>query len=105
MWTSKFTEEQIVRLLREAEKGEEKLETLRDICRGKPTKGAMGPSLIAVISPGFCDLSSLFQTRKPMFIQAFVSKTPIEALADSILHGLSRLDEHSAGYPAAGTTG
>jgi len=28
-----------------------------------------------------------------MFIQAFISKTPIEVLADSILHGLSRLDE------------
>lgn len=32
MWTSKFTEEQIVGLLREAEKGEEKLEAL---CRAR----------------------------------------------------------------------
>jgi hypothetical protein len=45
------------------------------------------------MAPGFRDDSDFPQAGKPMFVEAFVSESPVEALAGSVLHRFSWLDE------------
>lgn len=53
----------------------------------------MGSAVIVIMSPGFGDPPGFRDAAEPVLIEAFIPEAPIEALAGSVLHGLSRLDE------------
>ena len=53
----------------------------------------MWPDLIVINSPSLDNLPGVFQAYKPVYIQAFIPKSAVEALDKCILNGLSRADE------------
>ena len=53
----------------------------------------MGSAVIVIMSPGFGDPPGFWETSEPVLVEALIPKTPIEALAGAVLHGLPRLDE------------
>ena len=53
----------------------------------------MGSVFIIVSSPVTDDFSGMGQIPEPVFVQALVSETPIEAFDEAILSRLSGLDQ------------
>ena len=53
----------------------------------------MGSRLVVVLSPCLDRCFRIAQAREVALVQALISKFPVEAFDESILHRLSRLDE------------
>ena len=64
----------------------------------------MGTLLIVSIAPRRDDESGVVQVVKPVCIEAFIAKAPVEAFDKRVLHGLAGLDEIEPN-PFAGAPG
>src|SRR5206468_7531651 len=63
-----------------------------ELLRGTITERRMRTALVVVLAPRLDRLARFGQTAEPVFIEALVTQTPIEALHVSVLHRSSGLD-------------
>ena len=69
---------------------------LRELSRRNPTQAAVWPDFVVVPAPLSDALPGLWQSLKPLLVQALVTKLPIEALDIAVLHGASWLNQDMA---------
>ena len=53
----------------------------------------MRPLLVVINAPSFTDIARFSQAGEPMPIQTLITELPIEALNESVLHRLARINE------------
>src|SRR5690349_1268190 len=53
----------------------------------------MGSSLMVVLAPGLYDPAGIREAQEPVFIEAFIPKSPVKALAVGVLDWLAWVDE------------